>query len=1010
MRGTCRAPVFRVQFYFTEPSMKRSRLSVRLLALLGSLSLWTLVSGAAAQTQTFWLDEMDLSLTHCAWRTAQAKTSVGGEPLTIAGQTWERGVGTHAPAEISVHNPAQVGIFCAKVGVSDETGSSGPLEFQIFTDEKLVWKSGEMSKGTPPKEVRISLDGVKALRIAVDKGEVYYGDHANLADARIEWPADTRVPESETFKTPRIFRMAKHLKDESGKEFTRMDENASEWYATRELLQTGMSDEVKSQALHPASTIFPTDRDPLDVAVRRIFPLVDALTAMPNGPKLTEERKELEALDAQAKAVPAEDLTARKAIFAQVTALRRKIMLQNPLLDFSDLIFLKRHYLNGSVPEIYGSHMCDQYFGFHQLPGGGLYVLKNAFTDKPEVVPVLTDPVKNGRLAGRMLDKTWGFLSPELSHDGTQILFAAADTHAGERHKYEWTQENCFHIFKADFDMKTGKASNITQLTDGAFNEFDPCFLPNGRIVFISERRLGYGRCHGRPVPTYTLHTMNADGSDITTISFHETNEWAPVVDHNGMVVYTRWDYVDRGANNAHHPWITTPDGRDPRALHGNYHKEQAPVPLFEGDIRPVPNSPKFTATACAHHGQTYGSLILVDPQVKDDDFMSCVRRITPDQGFPETEMGYGGDQPNRYATAHPLSEYFYICVYDPFAVWNAYYENNFGIYLLDAFGNRTLLYRDPEIACRDAFPLKKRPMEPVVPHRTLRGKPLAKGETFQPIDESALPKTANIGLVNVYDTKLPFPEGTKIERLRIVQVLPKPNPFGDVPRIGYGDQKNARRILGTVPVEEDGSAYFTVPVNVPVYFQALDEKGVAVQTMRSDTYVHEGEELICQGCHEDRHSAITAHPRVPQAMRRVPSAIQPDPEGSNPFNFVKLLQPIIDAKCVKCHEGSDDPRAIDLSRGPENAHFFTSYRNLKPYCFFYNHYLWTDARTYPGKFGSNASRLYQILTSDHHGLKLTKEELYRFTLWMDNNCDFYGAYEECSLQRQGKIVRPSLE
>ena len=389
---------------------------------------------------------------------------------------------------------------------------------------------------------------------------------------------------------------------------------------------------------------------------------------------------------------------------------------------------------------------------------------------------------------------------------------------------------------------------------------------------------------------------------------------------------------------------------------------------------------------------------------------MAAARRITPDQRFPESEIRHGGTSPNRYATAHPLSEQFYICVYDPFGVWNAHFTNNFGIYLLDAFGNRTLIYRDPQISCRDAFPLKTRKLQPIVPHRTLRGKPLEPGETFQPIDESTLPKTANVGLVNVYDSKYPFPEGTKISRLRVVQVLPKPNFVANQPRIGYGNQKNARRILGTVPVEEDGSAYFSIPVNIPVYFQALDEKGVAVQTMRSDTYVHEGEELICQGCHEERHSAITARPQVPKAMMRAPSTIKPDPEGTDPFNYVKLIQPILDEKCVKCHEESDDPKAIDLSRGPENEHFFTSFKNLKPYCFFFDHYHWTAPETIPGQFGSNASKLYKILTSEHHGLELTPEELYRFTLWMDNNCDFYGAYEECTLQRQGHIVQPSLE
>ena len=143
--------------------------------------------------------------------------------------------------------------------------------------------------------------------------------------------------------------------------------------------------------------------------------------------------------------------------------------------------------------------------------------------------------------------------------------------------------------------------------------------LPNGRVMFISERRGGFGRCHGRPVPTYTLHSMQPDGSDITCLSFHDTNEWQPSVTHDGMVIYTRWDYVDRGDCIAHHPWITYPDGRDPRALHGNYPTLRGVRPDMEMDIRAIPGSQKFVATAAQHHGQAYGSLVVFDPRIPDD-------------------------------------------------------------------------------------------------------------------------------------------------------------------------------------------------------------------------------------------------------------------------------------------------------------------------------------------------------------------------------------------------------
>ncbi|MDO5553322.1 MAG: hypothetical protein Q4G68_06135 [Planctomycetia bacterium] len=789
----------------------------------------------------------------------------------------------------------------------------------------------------------------------------------------------------------------------------RTEEAQLQWKSLQEQIARGMKDNVRSEALHAASTILPSDRDPLDIALRRLVPLMDQLEELDSDLDLSLERGEWKDLNQQASEVSPEKVELRQEIFLKVDELKTRVAFKNPLLDFRDLLFIKRKPCLFEQEE--GNHMCDQFFGFNALPGGGLFVLRNAFGAEPEVVDLLAGlSVTSGRYKGRKLDKQWGFLSPDLSWENEEIVFAATEI-TGLPGACVWNTDNCFHLFKIKYHPESATASDLQQLTDGAFNDFDPCFLPSGRIAFISERRGGFGRCHPRIVPTYTLHSMNGDGSDIVTLSYHETNEWQPVVDHNGMILYTRWDYVDRGANNAHHPWITTPDGRDPRAVQGNYNRSAYDRPLFEADLQPVPDSGKLVATAVPHHGQGYGSLVLIDPKTEDDNAMGPVRRITPEQPFPESEQEIYVSGPRNYASCRPLSELFYICVYDAFSDEMRGPDNNYGIYLLDAFGNKVLLYRDPEIACRDAIPIRVTDRPPVIPHKTLVGKPLAPGETFVPSDKDVLPKFAQVGLINVYDTGLPFPENTKIKRLRIVQILPKTTPLESQPRIGYGHQKNTRQVLGTVPVEEDGSALFNMPVNVPVYFQALNENGVAVQSMRSDTYVHEGEQLVCQGCHENRYSTVEQYPNQAYlAMKRAPSEIVPDPLGTRPMNFPLLIQPILDAKCVDCHAKSEDPKAIDLSRGPKEKHFFNSFENLRPFCFFFDHYLWTEPQTIPGQFGSMASPLYKILTSEHYGLELTPEELYRFTVWMDNNCDFYGNDEHVEEQREGAIIKPTLE
>ena len=201
--------------------------------------------------------------------------------------------------------------------------------------------------------------------------------------------------------------------------------------------------------------------------------------------------------------------------------------------------------------------------------------------------------------------------------------------------------------------------SNLVQLTDGTWNDFDPRWLPSGRIAFVSERRGGYLRC-GRVCPTYTLYDMAADGGDIRCLSPHETNEWHPSVTHDGRIAWTRWDYVDRHFSAAHMPWITTVDGCDPRPIHGNY-AWRGSRPDMELNLRAIPDSPRFVATAAPHHGQAFGSLVIIDPRVGDDDGGSPLKRLTPDAGFPETADG--GTE--TYGSAWPLSEDYYLCVYD---------------------------------------------------------------------------------------------------------------------------------------------------------------------------------------------------------------------------------------------------------------------------------------------------------------------------------------------------------
>ncbi len=711
--------------------------------------------------------------------------------------------------------------------------------------------------------------------------------------------------------------------------------------------------------------------------------------------------KELAAL--KAAAVGKKDADVRE----KYMELRRTVMLGNPLLHSKDLLFIKRDV--NPPNEKQGNHMCDQYFGFNaQTNGAGLFILKDAFSKSPTVVNLLENAVcENGRYQGKKL-AGGAVLSPDLSYDGKTVLFAFTEAEKDPVNRYKWNERSTWHIFKINID-----GTGLTQLTDGAFNDFDPCWTPSGRIVFISERRGGFvrcgyfkpadfGRCHGRPVPTFTLHSMNADGSGLVCLSWHETNEWHPSINNDGMVVYTRWDYVDRGFNQAHHPWLTTPDGRNPRAIQGNYRLSESAAPCMEMDVRAIPGSRKYVATAAAHHGQAYGSLVMLDPGKADDRRMASLKSLTPDARFPESTCSNNEDW--KYSSAWPLDEEWYLCVYDPAGHAHRGPANNFRIILLHApTGMKQEIWGDPAHSCLSPIPLCARAVPPVLPEAS---------EVFA--DPAKRSKTATVGIVNIYESHMPFAKDVKIKELRLMQLLPKTQPNANEPRIGQGTQKSARAVLGSVPVEEDGSVYFEVPACMPFYMQAVDDKGLVYQSMRSDTYAQPGEKLMCAGCHEAQMKVPDSQ-RSGIAFRRAPSHIKPEVAGSKPFSYPILVQPVLDRNCVECHAKNADKKAPDLAKGDyaKNPNYwYTSYINLRNYVFFFGiDARWeTQTMTTPGQFGARVSKLYQMLEKGHHEVKLSADDMHRLSLWMDSNSDFFGSYDNTKEQADGKVVQPALE
>jgi len=383
---------------------------------------------------------------------------------------------------------------------------------------------------------------------------------------------------------------------------------------------------------------------------------------------------------------------------------------------------------------------------------------------------------------------------------------------------------------------------------------------------------------------------------------------------------------------------------------------------------------------------------------------MGPVSRLTPEVDFPETQ---GGTE--SYGSPWPLSENYYLAAYEPLPSAHGVY----GLYLVDAFGNKELIYRDPDIACHNPIPLKTRPRPPIVSE-------LAQRDGLQTSPE------ATIAVANVYESQQPWPEGTRIKTLRVYQAIPMSVPSGAPPhetglRLPQSqDSVNiARAVLGTVPVEADGSAHFIVPARRELFFQALDEAGLAVTSMRSATQLQPGEHLTCQGCHEFRHHAPSLTSSYPLALRRAPSRLTPDVDGTNPFSYPRLVQPVLDRNCVGCHSKSPDksPRLDSQIVAYGATHYYASYVSLTPKFGFFNYggrdfYDEKWYRTTPGQFGARASRLYALLQAGHHELKLSPEDLHRITTWLDSCSLFYGVYEKAGgeAQLRGEVAHPTLE
>ncbi|MEI8234189.1 MAG: hypothetical protein WCH57_05835 [Verrucomicrobiota bacterium] len=702
----------------------------------------------------------------------------------------------------------------------------------------------------------------------------------------------------------------------------------------------------------------------------------------------------------------------------EIRALRREIILSHPALQFNDILFNANSVaLKTGFPGAFLGHMVDSFLaGNQQGPVPGIAVLQN-WKSQPSVRYLTKEALPPGVT-----------LRPDLFFDGSKVVFAYAP-------ESEDLAKKTFRIYEIGLD-----GSGLRQITGTPrdpdmprlgrathfIEDMDPCYLPDGGFAFTSTRVMTTVRCVAgqRYNPAFVLHRCDGDGSNVRALSFGELNEYNPTLLPDGRLLYTRWEYINRSIQFLHKLWATNTDGTGTAYVYGNNTLD----PNLVMHARPIPGTRDLIATATAHHNVRWGTIIRIRPELGADGLKPLVM-LTPEARFPEfhtpeylaknremkpDENGiypFGfpyalTDKPEQatlamdagwssYMMPYPLTEeLFLVC---------GNHGGRSGIYLADTLGGRELIYQDQQFDATFPIPVQPRPM------------PAAR-----PVASPSKEIKGQFYIQDVYQNR--FDHAGRIARgsvksLRVIEILDQAtqnhNPDS------YYAFETPKRVLGTVPVQADGSVFFEAPAGAPLSFQLLDGNSMAVMTMRSMVYLQPGETASCVGCHENRSAAPAnrSGSRLPPLQKLRPPLWANYPGG---FSFARTVQPVLDRYCISCH-GPDKSRSEKalfaltsqpLSYGtwykntPENDVVLpwpgitrfkaaAAYKNLvdRPQLIGKMDYAGESVTSKPFTYVAHSSRLAPMLKAGHHGVTLDPESWERLTTWMDLNVPYAGDY-----------------
>ncbi|MDR1960135.1 MAG: hypothetical protein LBQ54_14010, partial [Planctomycetaceae bacterium] len=678
---------------------------------------------------------------------------------------------------------------------------------------------------------------------------------------------------------------------------------------------------------------------------------------------------------------------------------RREQRLKTLKETFPQIVFVKHFDLGGSH-YAYTEAQSDAQAERNFIPGTALCLLTLTSSGEYEEQTLISDP--NGVIR-----------DPAVSCDGETIVFA-------------WKKSDLlddYHLY--DYQVQTGE---VRQLTFGlGYADYEPCVLPDGDIVFNSTRCVQIVDCWWTEVSN--LYRCDKDGHFLRRLSYDQVHTNFPAILDDGRIIYTRWDYNDRGQIFPQALFQMYPDGTGQTAFYGN--NSWFPTTLLHARGIPGSNG-KVVAVFSGHHNRQYGKLGIIDVS-KGREENSGTQLIAPIRETAADRIDAWGQQGDRFAFPYPVNEHEFLTGYHPDPNAGHTIKLPFGIYWINENGERELLAYDPAVSCHQPVPVVPRtppyqrqsPVDHTLDYGTFTLQDVYSGPGMEGVPKGTAKTLRVIALdfrsVGIGRNGNHGPAGSAL--------ISTPVSVGN----GTWDVKIP---LGDTPIYEDGSASFLVPAKTPLYFQVLDANGHAIQTMRSWATLQPGEVFSCVGCHEDKNTVVTSQ-KTTEALKKGPRPLQPFYGKPRGFSFIREIQPILNQHCVECH---NDPKitpgsqqrpakteeriSFSLKEDPvpdplAQRHWPLSYLNLTNsrqqkdgafYGFQTPLVNWINVQESPAMLppyqaGAAKSGLMKMLDpklaekgETHYGVELSREELDKLAHWMDLLVPAFGDYAEGNL------------